>query len=111
MQDLNLPLLSQQNLSQSRCPNCGGELVGGFAYLSGGALQLTKDRKDSIYSDRLEGFLHIGFHGEDVEMRDSTDAEIVSDVAGGQFDLQWCSVLCMRAWLMRLLNELESRLQ
>ena len=71
---------------------------------------LSKDRSTSVHSDRLEGFLRMGFHGKDVEMRDSTDATIVSDLVGGQFDLQWCSVVCMRAWLVRLLIELELRL-
>jgi hypothetical protein len=110
MQDLTLPLLSKKMSSHSCCPNCGGGFVEGLAYLSGGALLLTKDHKESIRSDRFEGFLHMGFHGKDPEMRDSTDALIVDDVVGGQFDLQWCSLVCMREWLMRLVDELEARL-
>lgn len=40
-------------------------------------------------------------------MRDSADVEVVAELCGGQFDLQWCSVGCMRKWLMDLLGQVE----
>lgn len=74
----------------------------------GGALLLSKDGQNSIHVDRLKGFLHFGFHGKDSEMRDSGDVNIADNVPDGQFDLQWCSIACMRAWLMQVLDELEA---
>jgi hypothetical protein len=71
-------------------------------------LQLSADDQDSIHSDRLRAFLHLGFHGRDPDMRDSADVSVVADLHGGQFDLQWCSVECMREWLLGLLREVES---
>jgi hypothetical protein len=92
-----------------RCPVCGKEMRQGFAYLSAGALLLSKDGQDSIDTDRLRGFLSVGFHGTDTEMRDSSDVSVVDDLFGGQFDLHWCSVKCLRAWLLELLQEVERR--
>ena len=97
--------------SDGRCPECGGDFRRGFAYLSGGAVLLTEDKQDSLHPDRLQGILHVGFHGTDTEMRDSSDVEVVRDLSGGQFDLQWCSVACLRVWLLKLLQEVERRSQ
>jgi hypothetical protein len=71
---------------------------------------LSEDRNDSIHPDRLQGFMYIGFHGIDTDMDGSCDLEVVRDLHGGQFELQWCSVGCMREWLLKLLAEVE-RLQ
>jgi hypothetical protein len=97
--------------SNGRCPVCRNEFRSGFAYLSAGALLLSEDGQDSLHPDRLQGFLHVGFHGTDPEMRDSSDVAVVESLQGGQFDLQWCSVGCMRAWLLKLLAEVELRLR
>ena len=98
--------------TDGRCPECGGDFRRGFAYLSAGAsllTELTEDGQDSLHPDRLQGFLHVGFHGTDTEMRDSSDVVVVRHLYGGQFDLQWCSIACMREWLLKLLQEVESR--
>ena len=97
--------------SNERCPVCGSAFQSGFAYLSAGALLLSEDGQDSLHPDRLQGFLHVGFHGTDPDMRDSSDVEVVDSLRGGQFDLNWCSVSCMRAWLLKLLAEVELRVQ
>lgn len=89
------------------CPVCERPFTHGFAYLSAGALLLSADGQDSIHTDRLQAFLNVGFHGVDREMRDSSDIEVVADLHGGQFDLQWCSIACMRQWLNALLDQGE----
>ena len=94
--------------SDGRCPVCGGEFSRGVAYLTAGALYLSADGHDSVHSDRLQAFLHVGFHGRDADMRDSADVPVVADLHGGQFDLQWCAVGCMREWLLGLLREVET---
>src|SRR5262245_7649970 len=93
--------------TDGRCPVCGGDFQRGIAYRSGGAMLLSKDRRDSMQTKRLRGFLRVGFHGTDPDMEDSSDLEVVEDLAGGQYDLQWCSVACMRQWLLGLLQEVE----
>ena len=94
--------------AEDGCPVCGGGFDNGAAYLAGGALLLSKDRQNSRHPDRLEGFLHVGFHETDPEMRDSGDIMVVDQISGGQFDLRWCSVRCTRAWWMQLLDALET---
>jgi hypothetical protein len=94
--------------SDSRCPVCRGEFSRGVAYLSAGALLLSADGEDSIESDRLQAFLNVGFHGSKSDMRDSADVSVVAELHGGQFDLQWCSVGCMREWLLGVLREVEA---
>jgi len=91
-----------------RCPMCGGSFELGAAYLSAGALHLSDDGRDSLHCDRLQAFLHVGFHGSATDMSDSCDVSVVADLHGGQFDLQWCSVARKRQWLLGLLREVES---
>jgi len=94
--------------ADGHCPVCGGPFTAGFAYLSAGALLLTADGQDSLHLDRLQAFMNVGFHGRDPDMRDSSDVTVVADLRGGQFDLQWCSVECMRQWLLGLLQQVEA---
>jgi hypothetical protein len=108
---MSFPVLSNSDRmfypADGRCPVCGGDFSRGIAYLSAGALLLSADGQDSVESDRLQAFLHLGFHGRDSDIRDSADVSVVADLHGGQFDLQWCSVGCMREWLLGLLREVE----
>lgn len=91
------------------CPNCGCGISDGFAYLSGGAILLSEDRMDSVHEERLEAFLAIGFHGAQPDMRDSCGDELVDSVEGGQFDLHWCSVKCMRESFNEMFDRMESQ--
>jgi hypothetical protein len=92
-----------------RCPACGGKFEVGFFYVSGGALLLDEGRLNSIQTRLLEGFLSFGYHGRDPEMEDSDDYLVVDDVAGGQFELQWCSSACFRKWINGVVDEIEKR--
>ena len=71
---------------------------------------MSTDGQDSLPCDQLKAFLHVGFHGSDPEMRDSGDLMIIDDLSVGQFDLQWCSIRCMRKWLTQLLDKLEANI-
>ena len=94
------------------CPVCNSSLKNGkgIAYISAGALLMDKQRMNSIDSDRLEAFFSIGFHGSKMDMSDSANMLIVDDLVGGQFDLQFYSIRCLRNWLKGLLDQLESQL-
>ena len=93
--------------ADGRCPACNRAFDGGIAYLSGGALLLSEDGRDSLDTERLRAFLSVGYHGRDAEGGNSADVPVVADLRGGQFDLQWCSVACMRSSLLGLLAEVE----
>jgi hypothetical protein len=73
-----------------------------------GALLLDKRKLNSIHSDRQLAFMNIGFHGKSPDMSDSADAAIVSDLPGGQFDLSFCSLACLRGWFVDIVDRLEA---
>ncbi len=81
----------------------------GSAYLMAGALHLTADGRDSLHSDRVQAYMNIGYHGRKSDMSDSADTIVVTDLHGGQFDLEWCSISCMREWFLKLFQEIETR--
>ena len=109
---MSFPLLSTADRpvypADARCPRCGRDFSGGFAFLSAGALLLSQDGQDSVDASRLQAFLHVGFHGLDSAVRDSSGVAVVEDLQGGQFDLNWCSIRCMREWLLSLLQRIET---
>lgn len=111
-----LPLLTGSDLpffplTRGLCPVCNSTFANGSAYITGGATvdllahpQLT-----------LTAFFSVGFHGKNPEMADSGDVEIVHDLNGGQFDIRFCSIGCLRNFLAevvdRLVADVESRAQ
>jgi hypothetical protein len=95
--------------TDGRCPVCSKGFTNGFAYLACGALLLTEDEQDSIFTDKLRAFFDVGFHGRESDMTDSSNISIVADLYEGQFEMCWCSVACMRKWLFEVLDEVERR--
>ncbi len=95
------------------CPECGKPVgsSGGCsaAYLSGGALLLREDGHHGHSSDQLRAYSSVGVVDES-GLAERTDVAVVEHLQGGQFHLQWCSVMCMRVWLLRLIAEVERRL-
>jgi hypothetical protein len=69
---------------------------------------MREDGRAGHASDRLRAFLSTGVLDESGSA-ERTDVALVENLQGGQFHLQWCSVGCMRGWLLRLLNEVERR--
>jgi hypothetical protein len=70
---------------------------------------MREDGRAGLASDRLRAFLSVGIL-DDSRPAERTDIAVVENLQGGQFQLQWCSVACMRAWLLRLLGEVERKL-
>jgi hypothetical protein len=108
---IRFPLLSGN--SADTLPGKGGGCIvcntpfqgSGFAYLSAGA---TYDLLESRIDDNeLEAFFDVGYHGSHSDMSDSGGVEVVKDLKGGQFDLQFCSASCLRQFLSSLVDEVE----
>ena len=99
----------------SRCQQCRKQLSGprhkGVAYLSSGSLLLKANGRDSIHTDRLRAFLHVGHHGSASDMSDSANVTLVDDLADGQFDFSFCSISCLDAWFKTIVKELRSQLR
>jgi hypothetical protein len=95
------------------CPQCGGPLGRGTAIISAGALRVVGGRPGRPWIEetgRAEmfaphdaiGFLRLAWH---VEM--APEVTIVDAAPGGQFDLYFCSIACLRAFLTARVDELE----
>ena len=102
------PLLKNEDTpvvpADGKCCVCSGSFDRGIAYLSAGALLMDKSGENSIPTDKLRAFFNIGWHGATKDK--SVDVEIVSNLAGGQFDIQFCSQRCMSKWFEEVLAQL-----
>ena len=88
----------------SVCPICRQQRVGEphrFVGLSGGS---------AAHNLCGEGFLAIFVHPRDESSERGAEVEIVRDTSIGQFDLCFCSTLCLRRFLNQCVDELEARL-
>lgn len=116
MKKIEIPLLTNEDghtfPMDGDCPACGVpfKITGGFAYMSGGALLIDNVSDDSCRTSKMEAFFGIGFHGNDVDVRDSVHAQIVHDLLSDQFDICFCSLQCLKDWLNQLLDTLQSEL-
>lgn len=118
---MNYPLIIQ-NSDFPRdfiCPICRKNRIGephSFAVLQGGAM-LYDEEGDSIFPSNLKGFLELiwhGHHDDDIEDEDSDISsflKIVEESSEGQFGLYFCSTACLRAFFMKLVDDLEEQIQ
>lgn len=118
---MRFPLVKENTIRYPRdqvCAWCKGTGVSepnAMAVLSGGAL-LLNSRGESVLkkSNRLDGYLSLTWHG-------AHDGDAGSDfgiyeaipvalnVQGGQFDLYFCSTICLRSFLNHAVDSLESK--
>lgn len=79
--------------------------------LQGGAHLMTEDRRSGGPSDRLAGylmtFMQKTIDGTFVEQQNM----IVDNIRGGQFNIFWCSLACMRQSLNDIVDQLERQLK
>jgi hypothetical protein len=94
---------------RDKCPVCSNGLGGGLAYLSFGAvIDLSCLKKTKLNDGIMEGFCNIGYHGVRSDMGDSADYCVADGIKGGQLDIQFCSLACLRKWLGDIVDYLES---
>lgn len=101
------------------CPWCKKSKVfepHSFAVIGGGAL-LQGRGGSAGPSEKMEGFLHLSWHGAHTEEggygKDPDSGgmvEIVKDVKGGQFDIYFCSTECLRGFLNHCVDNLEEQI-
>lgn len=103
-------MLEPNSKTGSVCMHCNGPIKDGVAYVSAGALFLTESQENSIQHDCQRAFMNVGFHGSQSDMSDSADVEVVNDLPGGQFDLSFCSLICLKSWFVEIVDRLHSSL-
>ena len=87
-----------------------------MAILRAGALARNEDNSYSGPNEDLKAYLQFHWHGaHDDGEGDYRDTGLVFDIAqevdGGMFDLMFCSVDCMRAFLNACLDQFEQKVK
>lgn len=103
------PLNMTEPKPNGMCLHCNGPIKKGVAQLSSGALALDELLQNSgaIEDHRHIAFMYVHYHGIRPDMSDCACVDVVADVPGGQFDLSFCSLTCMRAWFNAIVDRLE----
>ena len=94
------------------CPACSNGIAGGSAYFDFGAvIDLLFLKKRKLSDSIMEGFCHIGYHGVRSDMMDSVDYCVADAIIGGQLEIYFCSLGCLRKWLCDIVDNLEGELK
>ena len=75
--------------------------------INAGAILMDESGSCGGPPELLSGFLTLGYQSAHA----SADMVVVSDVAGGQFDLDFCSAECMRGFFDEAVSALEKRIE
>ena len=93
---------------RAKCALCSKRISGGSAYFSFGAvIDLLFLKRRRLSDTLMEGFCHIGYHGVDPDMKDSADYCVAAGIRGGQLDIDFCSLRCLRKWFCDIVDFLE----
>ena len=124
MKKIKFPILKGKKSyfpQKAECPWCRRQKVlepHSFATFGGGALLKDKETGAWAPSDRMKGYFDFGWHGchpEDggsgEKPNTSGNVSIAYDVAGGQFDIYFCSTKCLREFLNYCVDELEQQIE
>ena len=101
------------------CPWCRKNKVSephSFAVLSGGALLMNREKDTGLPDDNLDGFLSLSWHGahDEGEGEDSdidANVDVARGVRGGQFEMYFCSISCLRSYSNHCLDQLEKEIR
>jgi hypothetical protein len=94
-----------------KCQVCSKRISGGFAYFSFGAvIDLFVLKKKKLSDTMMEGFCHMGYHGTDSSVTDSANYCVADGIKGGQLDIHFCSLACLKKWFCDIVDDLESQL-
>ncbi len=105
--------------STATCPQCNEQRVfepHSMAILCGGAILMDRAARSGGPSDDLDGFLDLSWHGAHdggagIDPDIYVNVSLASEVRGGQFELYFCSTMCLRQFLNTAVDELERRVQ
>lgn len=97
---------------KGRCLACNADFDGGIAYLSGGASLLDPSGMNdlAIPPEQHQAFLRVGFHSSSIDVSGCGDVELANDLPGGQFDLQFCTLECLKKWFLDAIEKVQSQI-
>lgn len=93
------------------CRVCSKQISGGFAYFSFGAvIDLLVLNKKKLRDTVMKAFCDIGYHGTDAGMTDAANYCVADGIKGGQLDIYFCSLACLKKWFCDIVDNLDSQL-
>ena len=104
---------------QGECAQCGLRRVlepHSFVHINGGALLMDRTRRSGWPDERMDGFLHLTWHGahdggRGVNRDVYVVSPIVEDERGGQFEFYFCSIRCLRRFLNDAIDRLVAQVK
>lgn len=79
------------------CDNCKKDITGKFICVNGGALLQDENNPASAgMSERLEEFLSITTHNDDINLYETVDIVPYNINGNGQFEWYFCSKNCLK---------------
>jgi hypothetical protein len=101
----------QASMFSTKCETCGADVTRTPIHIDLSAGALLGSKTSAGPDERMWGFLSLSYHevvGKgDVYFR----MPIVDDAPDGQFDLGFCSVLCLRQFFGRVLDKFEDHVE
>ena len=112
----NSPIIDNRRLgvfgSTKKCVACGCKRSPrGWVFLGGGALRMDCSTTSGWSTNQMEAFLCLGFHGPPGEYEVYTRVDILRRAVGGQFDLIFCSIRCLRNFLNGAIARLRKQIR
>lgn len=117
MNDISFPVVRGNSTRwpyKPVCPVCGENNIfepHSFVVLSAGASLMDRDQDTGDSSEDLDGFLRMTMEGQGADQGEGCSLDIIRDSHGGQGDLYFCSTQCLRSFLNRAVDELESKVE
>ena len=99
---------------QPKCLQCKRNRSGSFAVICGGAMLMDRSRRNGGPHNSLDAYWDITWHGAHDSQKGAyrdiyEQVSIISDLRGGQFELQFCTTRCLRRFLNSKVDELEAK--
>ncbi|HET6248958.1 MAG TPA: hypothetical protein VFE47_14775 [Tepidisphaeraceae bacterium] len=115
---MNLPITAERlddDTNDYICRTCGSEISmkGPIISMNFGAFLFSDELKESGHaSDKMELFWHFMYYGRIIPPRDYTYTylTLVSKMLGGQADLRFCSIECLRTFFSSAIDLFEAKI-
>jgi hypothetical protein len=121
MKKVKLPVIQDEVThwpSEPVCPVCQKRKIfepHSFAMLGFGALRVDRKSNSGRPSPDLDAFFNLIWHGahqegEGVNREISCMVDIVKNIHGGEAELYFCSLACLRKFLNHCVDQLEQKM-
>jgi hypothetical protein len=98
-------------IKNTKCHLCSKTIRASVTYFSFGAyIDQLSLKKKNMSNKIMEGYCNIGYHGKKSDMSDCANYSVANGIKGGQEDICFCSLSCLRKWFNKIVDYLEWKL-